>query len=308
MITLLRTLNRRISFAIALSVLMHAAILWLPQIRLPRNEVQLPPLTARLEPLPKPLLQSVKSEPAKSVTSPGSTASAQSTAKAVNKAEESAAHHLFPNHVYLTFAVYNGEGGFKIGNAYHRLDINEDRYTLKAVKRITGLAGLLNDEQTTQTSRGKIINQGLQPESFMEEKIINGRRQYLKTTFDWAGQKLRYSRGGETPLIGAAQDALSFTYQLSQLSMRTEIIPLVIFDGKLLENERLEIYGEEDISTPMGKIRTLHLRKMHAQGETYFEIWLGLEYRLLPVKFRQVDSSDKVTEEAVISFIRVADE
>lgn len=308
MITLLRTLNRRIAFAIALSALMHAAILWLPQIRLPRNEVQLPPLTARLEPLPKHLLQSVKSEPAKSVASPGSTASAQSTAKAVNEVEESAAHHLFPNHVYLTFAVYNGVGSFKVGNAYHRLDINEDRYTLKAVKRITGLAGLLNDEQTTQTSRGKIINQGLQPESFMEEKIINGRRQYLKTTFDWAGQRLRYSRGGETPLIDDAQDALSFAYQLSQLSMRTEIIPLAIFDGKLLENGRLEMYGEEDISTPMGKMRTLHLRKMHVQGETYFEIWLGLEHRLLPVKFRRIDSSDKVTEEAVISDIRVADE
>jgi hypothetical protein len=47
---------------------------------------------------------------------------------------------------------------------------------------------------------------------------------------------------------------------------------------------------------------------MHAQGEAYFEIWLGLEYRLLPVKFSQVDSSGKVTEEFVISGIRAADE
>jgi len=59
--------------------------------------------------------------------------------------------------------------------------------------------------------------------------------------------------------------------------------------------------------TPIGKLRALHLRKMHTQGEAYFEIWLGLEYRLLPVKFHQVDSSGKVTEESVISGIRAAD-
>ena len=47
---------------------------------------------------------------------------------------------------------------------------------------------------------------------------------------------------------------------------------------------------------------------MHARGEAYFEIWLGLEYRLLPVKFRLVDGSDNVTEEFVISGIRAADE
>jgi hypothetical protein len=58
----------------------------------------------------------------------------------------------------------------------------------------------------------------------------------------------------------------------------------------------------------MGKLRALHLRKMHAQGEAYFEIWLGLEYRLLPVKFRMVNALDKVTEEYVISDILAADE
>jgi len=54
--------------------------------------------------------------------------------------------------------------------------------------------------------------------------------------------------------------------------------------------------------------RSLPLRKIHAQGEAYFEIWLGLEYRLLPVKFRQIDSSDEVTDEFVIADIRAAEE
>jgi len=58
----------------------------------------------------------------------------------------------------------------------------------------------------------------------------------------------------------------------------------------------------------MGKLRALHLRKMHSRGEAYFEIWLGLEYRMLPVKFSQVDRSGNVIHEYVISDIRAADQ
>lgn len=308
MITLLRTPVRRIVFAITLSALIHAAILWLPQIRWPHNEVQLPPLAVRLEPLPKPLVQPAKPEPAKPATKPNGTASTHSTAKATDKTEKSVAHRLFLNHIQLTFDVYGGIGGFRIGDTYHRLEINRDRYTLKAVKRITGLAGLFNDEQTTQISRGKIIERGLQPESFTEEKTTNGSKQNLKATFDWAAQKLRFGRNSEISLPDDAQDVLSFTYQLSQLSMRGEIIPLAISDGRQLENYRLEVGGEEDISTPMGEVHALHLRKMHARGEAYFEIWLGLEYRLLPVKFRRIGISDEMIEEIVISDIRIVDE
>ncbi len=275
---------------------------------LPRNKVQLPPLTARLEVRPEPIVQSAKPEPAILATRPDAAASDPPTVKTASKPEKPVTHHLFPNHVQLTFAVYKGEDGFKIGDVHHRLEINRDRYTLKAVKRTTGLAGLLNDEQTTQTSRGKIVEHGLQPESFADEKTTDSGKQNLKTTFDWAAKKLRFGHGGETALIDGVQDSLSFAYQLSQFSMNTEYIPLAISDGRGLENERLEINGEEDISTPMGRVRTLHLRKMHTQGDAYFEIWLGLDYRLLPVKFRHVDGSDEVTEEVIISGIRVADE
>jgi hypothetical protein len=58
----------------------------------------------------------------------------------------------------------------------------------------------------------------------------------------------------------------------------------------------------------MGKLPALHLRQMHTQGEAYFEIWLGQEYRLLPVKFSQLDGTDKMIEEFVISDIRSTEE
>lgn len=222
--------------------------------------------------------------------------------------ERSAENHLFPKHLVLSFDVYKGADILRTGEIHHQLDILNDRYNLKSVKHTAGLSTLQDSDQFSQISQGKIGEQGLRPDTFMEEKITNGRKQSLKAVFDWAAQKLRFSRGGETELPADAQDILSFMYQLSQISMRREIIPLSIIDGAHLEKNQIEIGSAEDIATPMGNLRTLHLRKMHPQNERYFEIWLALEYRLLPVKFRLLEGSGEVIEEFVISDIRAADE
>lgn len=226
----------------------------------------------------------------------------------MDKTEEPFAPHPFPQHLQLTFAVYQGEGGFKTGEVRQQLDVSRDRYTLKAVKRTAGLTSLRTSVQLIQTSRGRIVAQGLQPETFMQEIFSAGGKQSLETTFDRAAQKLRFSSGNDTALPADAQDMLSFMYQLSQLPMEGEYFPLPVSDGSKLETYEIEIGQREDITTPMGKLRALRLRKMHRQSESYFEIWLGLEYRLLPVRIRQTDRDGQIAGEMVVSDIRVADE
>ena len=314
-IAALRTPARRVVFAIALSAMIHAAILWLPHLQLPHDKVQLPPLTARLEHLPLPVAQpAAKPEPVNQASEPDGSLPSKpinNTAHAMKEMEKSAAARPFPKHVQLTFAVYRGTDIFRAGELRHQLDIDGDRYTLKSVKQAAGLSSMLNGERIIQASHGKIGDHGLQPKAFKKEKITGSGKQNLKVTFDWATQNLRFSRGGIISLPTDAQDSLSFMYQLSQLSdffKHREFFPLPVSDGTQLEQLQIEIGGEEDISTPLGKLRGLHLRKMHAQGEAYFEIWLGLEYRLLPVKLRQVDGSGEVIEEIVISDIRATDE
>ena len=316
MIAAFRTPSRRISLAIALSVLIHTVILWLPYIQLPQAKVELPPLSVRLESLPKPVELIAKKpglakpEPANHLTKPDDSASAKPVTKAMNamsRTKETTAIHPFPMHLQLTFTVYKDADGFRTGEIQHQLDIHGGRYTLKSVRLTAGPASLRNSDQLIQTSHGKIDEHGLQPETFEEEKITKGGKKSLQVTFDRAAQRLRFSHGSETALPADAQDMLSFIYQISQLPMNGEFFPLPVSDGAQLQQYQIEIGAKEDITTPIGKLRALHLRKMHTQGEAYFEIWLGLEYRLLPVKFHQVDSSGKVTEESVISGIRAAD-
>lgn len=312
MIATLHNPAGRITLAIALSALIHAAVLWLPYIHLPHAKVELPPLTVRLEPLPKPAEQpAAKPEPANPISKTAPNASYKATARTMNKMdkmEESAAAHPFPKHLKLTFVVHKDADSSMTGEIHHQLDIQRDSYTLKSVRQTAGLTSLRNSDQLIQTSHGQIGEHGLQPETFEQKEITKIGQQSQQVTFDWAAQKLRFSHGDETALPADAQDTLSFLYQLSQLPMSGEFFPLPISDGAQLQLYQIEIGTKEDISTPMGKLNALHLRKMHAQGEAYFEIWLGLEYRLLPVKFRQLDGSGNVTDEYVIADIRAADE
>lgn len=344
----------RIGIALALSLLLHSPIMWLPGMEPPHKEMLLPPLTARLEPLPaatpKPVPQPVckpapkprriSPEPVPEPASPpqpetpaapapekyDETASAtpepavETASAAVPVAEpapgpasetplEPAPQHPLPKHAQLDFFVYQGSNrSFMIGEVHHTLEISEGRYTLKSVTKTTGLAGLVKSYLLTQSSRGMAGINGLQPEIYEEEKTTSGSTQKINASFDWTAQSAHFSSGAEAELPADAQDILSMLYQLSQLSLRTEIVPLTIGNGKKLEKYELEVGRQEDIETPLGKLRALHLRKLYTRGQEGFEIWLGLEYRLLPVKFRHIDRSGEVDGEALVSSIRVADE
>lgn len=321
----------RIALAIGLSLLIHAVALFAPLIELPKSEVPLPPLTARLEPLPtivppapkkKPRAKPQPVEKAVQPTQESAPETVNGAPETVNEApqidaepqppvEETAeqAKPPLPKRAQLTFSVYQGEGGLKLGEAVHRLDIEEGQYTLKAVTQTTGLASIFKSYMLIQTSEGQANAQGLLPHKFAEENKQSKGSQSLSAEFDWEARKLRFSHGGETALPEQAQDILSFLYQLSQLPMSNqEVVPIRISNGKKLEYYELEIGAEEELSTSLGKLRALPLRKLHAKGEEGLEIWLGLEYRLLPIKVRQIDRAGQIAGEMVISDIRVSDE
>ncbi|HXU92065.1 MAG TPA: DUF3108 domain-containing protein [Gallionella sp.] len=321
----------RIALAIGLSLLVHALVLFGPLVELPKSEVPLPPLTAKLEPLPKiaaapapkkkpkpkpkpetPVQESAPEMPSPEAANQETTSAEEPPAFSEPRPADTSAEQakpLLPKHAQLTFSVYQGSGGIQLGEATHRLDIDEGQYTLKTVSQTTGVVSFFKTYVLTQISQGRVDAQGLQPHQFTEEKKLSGGGQSLSAEFDWEAHKLHFSHGGETVLPDQSQDILSILYQLSQMPItHRETLPLRISNGKKLESYELEIGAVEEIATPLGKLRALPLRKMHAKGEEGLEIWLGLEYRLLPVKIRQVDRAGQVAGEMMVSDIRVSDE
>lgn len=332
MIRLPQTSSARIATAIALSLLLHAILIFAPLVELPKSEVQLPPLTARLEPLPKiaghqpaPKKPQPKPEPVKTdapmtdqpapeiqetvATEPARPVAPEPQPPAAEAAnDETTAKPALPRRAQLTFAVYQGEGGMQLGEVVHQLDIKDGRYVIQAIMQTTGVASIFKTYLQTQTSQGQADAEGLQPLSYTDEKKLSAGKQSLSAEFDWPGQKLHFSHGGETSLPARAQDMVSFLYQLSQQPLNNGVVPMYISNGKKLEYYELAVGEEELIQSKLGKLRALPLRKIHGPGEEGLDIWLGLEYRLLPIKVRQIDRSGKVAGEVVIAEIRLSDE
>lgn len=346
---MLHTPARRIALAVAISILLHVVALWLPEVNLPRVELPLPPLSAKLQPLPKlpqhgasprphrskpkvkpipappeitprPVVEAASSVPPESPlaasavipaseTVAASAVAAQSaTAATVDYTQTSELAPTLPTHARLRFAAYLGTNGLYVGEVRHELAIDDGRYTLRAELETVGLARLFKRYQMIQQSRGKIVkSSSLQPDKYTEERTDEHGTQRVEATFDLSARQVSFSSGTKTELPPGAQDILSFLYQLSQLPYNEAIIPLAISNGKKLETYRLEVGAEEEIVTPMGKLRALHLTKMHGPNEEGLEIWLGMEYRLLPVKFRQIERNGDIAGEIAIKEIRVAD-
>lgn len=327
----------RVTLAIALSIVAHSMLLWqLPQIALPVNEKTLPPLQAKLEPLPKLAKKSpVRKHKMQSFSQPApfaapviaaipalpdSAASSVVTASAAlpdraepllpttPPADEADNRPLLPRHAQLHFAVQYASGNFKVGEVIHFLDNIDGRYTLRATTQTTGLVGLFKSYHLTQTSTGKVSKLGLQPESYEEVKKDSSGTQTAIANFDWDAHKVRFNDGKEMPLSEQAQDVLSLPYQLSQLPLNKESIQVALSNGKNISQYYIAVGDEATISTVMGELRTIALHKVHGANEDGLIIWLALEYRLLPVKILYLDKSGEVSANMVITDIRVSDE
>jgi hypothetical protein len=325
----------RIALAIGLSLLLHAMLLFGPRLMTPSPvEPSLPPLTARLMPLPaskpvpvkkrprKPAARTVISEetahaqlPPPAIQPPQDQASAaapvQTPAKAPEEApaeKNAAPANPLPRHAELTFAVYMGTD-LPIGEVRHRLDISDDQhYTLQVTIHTTGLARLLKTFVMNQQSTGTMTARGLRPDSYREDKLTSKGNETLSAEFDWQDNLLKFSSGASTALPRDAQDILSVLYQLSQMPLDQPGLAMHVSNGKKLESYELETGPEENVQTRMGLLRAILLRKIHGPDEEGLKIWLGLEYRLLPIKVQQLDKKDRVIGEIDISSIRVSDE
>ncbi len=327
----LDTPSRRIVFAIGISVLLHGLLLWGPGIQLPRFESSLPTLTAKLEALPaapakpktrktKPAAQKIAPEPAAktetaappqeippAASEPVAASAPVETKTLAAAVDEAAERPPLPRQAQLTFAINLGNGGLRVGETIHTLEVNDGRYVLRATTTTVGLAKLFKSYKLNQYSNGSYGKDGLRPELFTEERIDRLGTQRDAVELDHDANLARYSSEKEMALPPETQDILSVLYQFPPLA-HTEVASVSVCNARKIERYDFEITANEEIETPLGRLLTVRLHKMHAPGEEGLDIWLAREYRLFPVKIRYFERNGDVAGEAVITDIRVSEE
>ena len=211
-----------------------------------------------------------------------------------NSAPPEPAKPLLPANGTIRYAIFMGERGFQIGRAEHTWEFTEDgRYRLTGMTETSGLAALFKSIRFENESSGRLVAGGLQPELYRTRK--NGQDANENADCDWATTAVHLSRGDKTQaIIAGTQDILSLNYQLAYLGGLAEGSVIGVVTGRKYERYAVDSLGEEEIETPAGRFRTLHLRAM---TDKTTEVWIALDHDGLPVKIRFTDKKGESFEQ-----------
>lgn len=305
--------------ALAASVGIHLAALFGPDVELfggadepvtLRAELQPPPVPpkAQAEPKqvakPKPKIAKAETPLATAKASPDAPVAAAPAEPPVENGQKNEAtvaftppepaKPLLPASGTIRYAIFMGDKGFQIGRAEHTWEFTADgRYRLTGMTETSGLAALFKSIRFENESSGRLVAGGLQPELYRTRK--NGQDANENADFDWTAAAVHLSRGDKTQaIIPGTQDILSLNYQLAYLTRPEAGTTVGVVTGRKYERHALDSLGEENLVTPAGHFRALHLRAM---GDNVTEIWIALDRNRLPVKIRFTDKKGDIYEQ-----------
>lgn len=205
-----------------------------------------------------------------------------------------------PAHAWLRFDVIKGELGLVVGRATHVWQRDGERYSLTSLAEATGPFSWFISGQHKQESHGRIDAAGLRPDSYSAQR---GKAEKTDAArFDWESMTLQLASEGKesyAKLVPGVRDMLSFVYQFAFSLPERGDIPVDLTNGRKLDSYRYRIVAEEDLETPLGVVKALHLMKLHDPGEEGTEIWLGMDYHYFPVKIRQTDKQGDRFEQVI---------
>ena len=194
-----------------------------------------------------------------------------------------------PAMVRMNYTLSNGET--MVGTGVETFQSDGKTYSILSDAEGEGVYRLLLGT-IQRKSQGTITNDGLQPATF--DDIRNG-KSYAQARFDWSNKQLSLAYKGKkktVELANGAQDHLSFAYSFAFDKELGTNIDAHLTNGKKLSLYQYENLGREKISTPLGELEAVHLKRKAEPGKSVSEIWLSPAHHNLPVKVAITDDDD----------------
>jgi hypothetical protein len=197
----------------------------------------------------------------------------------------------------LVFDLYYGEGRTLIGQVTHLWRQVDGHYSIESSAETVGFASLIIGGKYVQLSEGYISEAGLQP---LRYSLDEGDKQE-SVDFLWEQNKLSFQRGrkhADTALRADTQDVLSILHALYFMQPFGQDTLVNVATSRRLESYLFQPLGEEDLITPIGRVRSRHLKRVGPAGEVT-EVWLDQDRYLLPVKVYSVNRKGHVLEQDI---------
>src|SRR5262249_14505375 len=95
-----------------------------------------------------------------------------------------------------------------------------------------------------------------------------------------------------------AQDIVSVIHQLYFMQPLQQNALLSVATSRRLDIYVFHLVGEEELITPIGWVRTAHIKRQEPDG-SFTEVWLDRDRYLLPVKIFSINNKGYVLEQVV---------
>jgi hypothetical protein len=201
-----------------------------------------------------------------------------------------------PARVELTYDIARND--LKIAEVIYLLEHDAHSYRITETSKGRGILALRGTIR--RTSRGKVSEQGLRPEEFIDERTG---RPTARAVFDWDAKTLTQQYKGEPrsePLPARAHDRLAFAFDFAFAPRRNGEVAFDLFNGRGQSRHVYAPGGRSRISTPIGELEAL--RFVRESGDERTEIWLASELSSLPVRI-VVSEKDGTRYEQVVTKI-----
>ena len=197
-----------------------------------------------------------------------------------------AADAAVPPRIEIKYRV--SMGSMNIGEGLDVFQHDGKTYSVVSESKTAGLAGMIYRLNIRREAKGSITSDGLQPQSFVESRNGQVKR---SAEFDWNANQVQLNDGGNKSTVALPPrtwDATSFAWNFSFVPPGdSKELKVNLTDGRRVTDYRYAILGREKLTTPLGEMDTLHVKKVQEEGDKRaFDVWLAVDKHYVPVRIR----------------------
>ena len=175
-------------------------------------------------------------------------------------------------------------GGGPAGVVTHTWSSNGQSYEAESVTEGVGLVKVFYGGKFVQRSTGTLGRDGLVPTEYTLQRGSAARSE--RARFDWDAGKVTFTWKDQRRVVSlpsGTQDALSILHQVYFVRPAGGAGPLDVATSRKVGHYIYALVGEILIETPLGILRTLHVRRVDDDGSR-LDAWLDLDRSLLPAR------------------------
>lgn len=137
------------------------------------------------------------------------------------------------------------------------------------------------------------------PQHYTYQRKGLGKGRDDELIFDWPNSTVTNIRTNQTQALDRTQhlqDSLSYQIQLSQdlIAGKTQF-EYVVTNGRKLKHYKFEIVGEEVLTTPLGDVKTLKVKRTRDKSELVTYAWFAKDFQHLLVRLQQEENGSAYT-------------